>query len=730
MHNELLSIAELQKIWPGKTYDAIRIMIGRNKFTAIYWLTAKEARRAGLEWGESNRGGKGGKRPFIDISDPAIPSRVKIEYHQSLVTAPRGCIPSTGAVIPAFTAEVIAPVSALNPPEAGLQGETLCPPLSASGVSFDQLSESEIDGELYTRATDYERKRADKYMAILGTTKGLKGNELKTAIHDWNRNHADWKTSYVRVLDARRVYDEQGISGLFARYGTSSYTTVKDEWFKSFLDRYLKEGSPSVKSCWVGTLGEAYSLDQSITAKTFPGPTSFMRRVNKEIPAATICQKREGYQAWKKKHAFYLDRDYSNIVPGEVYVADHAQVDVAVISPTGKVCFPWITAISDFKSGKYVGWSLHTESPNSDHIFDAAFRAFTDFGIPSDFLIDNGKDFRCHDFSGGRKIVKAQIDEIKTASLLSGLNIAAHFAKPFNAQAKPIERTFLRNKEWFSKHMPGYRGGNTKERPEILKEEIKQGKILQWEQFAALMEEYIATVANRMPSNGKNLKGMSPDELWQKEAKAPVRVRAESLKLLCMRTTKPMIIGRNGVRDSEHQVTYWGEWMSGRKGERVYLRRDSRAFQTAWVFTADGQDRYIGEASVSELPSALARTDIEKAVVKEQLARQKRDERAARFGAGNLERRPAEDIMKDIAMGVELLNAERGYAQGDHEGPKVIQIQTTAVDGVTEERAKLAREGACDLSGVLPEKKPVKKYYIYRSDKEYDERQQRNHTKL
>jgi hypothetical protein len=715
-----LSINKLLTLWPDKSYEAMRKMIHRNKVTMVRWFRVDEAQNAGLEWKINERGGKeGNQRLFIHISDPAIPSFVKLNYHQSFCETNRSSIISSN------------PSLAFNHPDVGIRGVPPCYPHLTSGTltfagldSQDQLSEPEIDRELYARAAHYERKKADKYLAHLERTNGLKGNDLKEAINGWNMTHPDQKTSYVCVLGARKAYEDNGISGLLAQYGKSSKSTIKDEWFESFKNLYLKEGSPSVRSCWIITLGEAAQRDPSITASSFPSPVSFLRRLKKEVPESTLYLKRRGYQAWTGKYAKHVDRDYSEVVPGEVYVADHAQIDVAVMSPTGKVCFPWITAISDFKSNKYVGWDLHIESPNSDHIFQAAFRAFTDFGIPSEFLIDNGKDFRCHDFSGGRKNVKVKVDEIKTTSLLSSLNIKPNFAKPYGAQTKPIERTFLRNKEWFSKHMPGYRGGNVRERPEVLKEEIKQGKILPWEQFKNHVDEFITTVANRMSSDGKNLKGMSPDELWNKEAKIPVKVKASSLKLLCMRSSRPIEIGRNGVRDSKFQVTYWGEWMSGRKGEHVYLRRDNRAFQTAWVFSADGQDRYIGEASIAEQTTALARTDIDKEKLKEALAGKNRDQKVAQNGAGIIQRIPAADIIKSLALGAKLLNDKRGYAPGDDEETKVIEVMPTCMDDVMRQREEQRREGTSDLSAIAPPMRSKKKIlYVFKCDKEdYEKR--------
>ena len=83
-----------------------------------------------------------------------------------------------------------------------------------------------------------------------------------------------------------------------------------------------------------------------------------------------------------RKYGCYVDRDYSNIISGKVWVSDHAQIDVACLGPDGNVVFPWVTAWRDYKSGKWLGWLLACGSPNSDRIFQAFYYAAEAFGLP------------------------------------------------------------------------------------------------------------------------------------------------------------------------------------------------------------------------------------------------------------------------------------------------------------------------------------------------------------
>lgn len=112
---------------------------------------------------------------------------------------------------------------------------------------------------------------------------------------------------------------------------------------------------------------------------------------------------------------------------------------------------------------------------------------------------------------------------------------------------KPVERDFLKVKELFSRHLQGFRGGNVVERPEKLKNEIKSNNILKFADYKELFDDFIENVLNKMPSDGKNLKGKSPNQLWSEEFVIKRAVSKDELKLFCMRTSKAYAITRREV---------------------------------------------------------------------------------------------------------------------------------------------------------------------------------------
>jgi len=550
----------------------------------------------------------------------------------------------------------------------------------------------------------------DKYKDLFDFIGEAVGKELEIRLAAWNLKYPDMAVKLSTLYQKKKAYEEYGTTALIPRYGKSSgRSRVKKEWMDKYSDLYLNQGRPSVYSCWLKVLGFARLSNPDLSVEDFPCPQSFDRQLRKRYSASMIYMKRYGEEKWNRKHGDYIERDYSNVKPGECYVSDHAQIDVAVNLPSGKTCFPWLTAWIDFTSQKFLGWLLHPEPPNSDHIFQSFYYTCRDHGIPTDVYLDNGKDYRCKDFAGGREWRKVKVDEGKMKPAIREMGITAHFAIPYNAQTKNIERNFLKIKEWFSKHMIGYRGGHVEERPEKLAGEIKDGTPLCWNEYTKLFDDFIINVLNKMPSSGKALKGMSPDELWAKERIDPRKASPESLKLFCMRTSREKSIGKNGVKDTELDCHYWADWMAGCRGEKVYLRRDINSYQEAYVFKAK-DDEFLGIAYIAERVPALVRTDVERKQLKEAMARKKRAKKLEKacFEAKN--EIPYEDKIVYMKAGVNAINEARGYKEIENEEKdNIVSLIVTSMDKVARQAKKQRKEEEKDFSILFPKEEKKKK---------------------
>jgi putative transposase len=597
-----------------------------------------------------------------------------------------------------------------------------------------ETTDIEVDSLIAAQSSAYNVEIFNKYKALLEKFAGYTGKELKAAIERHNAENPLLSTSVACINRARRAAKDIGPTGLIGNLGKSTgRSIVPKNLYEHFESLYLKSGETSVESCWKMTAGFALTLNPNLDITTLPSAASFSRRLLKERSREEIDRARMGDSWWNKKFAFYIKRNYNNILPGEIWVSDHAQVDVATsyVDNRGnhKYCFPWVTAWRDFLSGKWLGWSLHTDSPQSDHIFEAFFISGVENGVCKDIIIDNGKDFRCKDFSGGKRVVNVMHDEYKVRCMIGMLNITPHFATPYNGQTKPIERDFLRNKEWLSKHNIGYRGGNVTERPEDLEKRIKNGEIQTFEEFSNIFDSFIKEVVNVSEIKSGHRKGMCPNQIWDQgiqqalDAGKVRRVSADALKLFCMRTSSDYTIGRRGIHDGKIDKDYWGEWMAGQRGRKVFMRRAPKQYQNAWVFDVRTSD-YLGKAEMLAECPAIVKTDQDRVELEKALRMKKNLERVTR-DAMKVDEVPFEEKIRHMAAATRELNKARGYipSQKTHEAKVLL---ATTMDRVLEQERRQSEAGTADLSelaSIIPETVHKKVYEFNYTEEDYPEEQ-------
>jgi hypothetical protein len=541
---------------------------------------------------------------------------------------------------------------------------------------------------------------------ILAECAGLKGAALEEFVARKKAENPSERLSAQTIYRWRGKRSDCAPEEFIGKYGKRrGVSDVPDDLFDYFKKSYMTQGQTSAHSCWMSTMGFARKNGYDIDA--LPKAGAFMRRFNNEVPKDAAYAARHGMAAADRKYGDFIIRNYDNVLSGEVWVSDHVQLDVAAWhSHEGrtKAVFPWVTVMRDFKSGYWVGWYLHADAPNSDHIFTAFYRAAMAHGIPSGLYLDNGKDYRCRDFAGGRESkIKVALDRLKATSMCGQLGIEVKYAIPYNAQSKPIERDFLNNKIWFSKHNPGYRGGNVVERPDDLNDKIKAGKIMTVEEVDALFATYITQVAMVLPiMSRKSFRyNKSPAGIWNAERGEAVRrgavkaVTERSLAMFCCRTTKVIKIGKNGVYDSSLGSYYYDFWMSGMKGRAVYLRRDPRDIEKAWVFDAE-MDTLIDSATADHGAHAWARTEEQQKELSRVIARKKDSAKALKILAEPGGEVPAEEHVDNLAEYAAHLQSKSGPVADSSDVKPAVMITKMDIDLAS--RDKRAKEGEQDLS--------------------------------
>lgn len=559
---------------------------------------------------------------------------------------------------------------------------------------------------LYQEAPDWKKEVADERLYVVQATMQLGRRELGQWLAAQGCSY-----SVGTVYRWRAAYLQSGKNGLLPGWGEKAGNSIlPDDVYSVFREVYCAQGQVSAQAAYLAAIGY---LKEHYQVGKLPSVQTFLHRLRREENESTIYFLRHGQAAWNRKYGQAIRRDYSKLRCGECVFSDHMQLDLLVSLPDGSTCRPWLTAWSDFKSRKILGWDLHAAAPNSDHIF-SSFRAMVaNYGLPRAIYIDNGKDYRCRDFAGGR--TKVLVDEKKTSTLMHDLGVEVHYALPYNAQSKNIERRFRDFHNYFERFLVGYTGSTIPQRPEALKAQIKGGKLLALKELEGLVNEFITQVLNKLPfGRGAIFANHCPDELWQAENPVLRRASAASLALFCQRSTRLVKVGRNGVKDPDLGLTYWAEEFTGLKGRQVYLRRDLKDYATAWVYSA--KDELLCQAQLVDAIHPLAEDERSRQALKEATARKRREEKALR-------KRQSQQLLDSpekqrlLKLGVAALNEARGWQEAPPS--TVIQIQPTPLD----EKARQMRElrEATNDQPIFPFTLPPKrKIYLTRTEMETD----------
>lgn len=585
-------------------------------------------------------------------------------------------------------------------------------PTGPNDTGFHSVS----DEEEFAEFESYPRNLKDRALDRESYLDEIKNWRDKDRKHHWAERHHVFPTMH-RMPSGPTVRRWKGLLQTEGRVGLipgwkgrrSSVPAKAGEIFDSLA---LQESEPSLNDCYKITVG--------IYAKEFPGVKlpglgAFERRFKKEYPKAYRDLARKGPQYYRQHHEYNIPRDASNIAAGKGWYSDHHQLDIIVASAQGRTFRPWATVWRDVRTGKMLSCYLHEEAPNSDHIFYSFYLAVKEFGLPDFIYIDNGKDYRSRDFTGisRRNLGESDILERKARSLMGLLGVKVIFATPYNAQAKAVERDFRKIINQFCKFIKGYTGSNPASRPEATAKHVAGGEIITFEECQNHLKTYLQETFNKQKSNGRLLKGLSPDQAWA-EYRTDIRtVSEESLRLCMMRTSKSMRVGRNGVVDRELgiELRYWAEWMLPIRGDYVYIRRDLENYGEAWVWR-DKDNVYLGKAALAESIALHATGEIEREKLKEEIRRKRADLKGAREAIKPKIHLDTAEIIEGMSQGVAILNEQSSPT--DKKPPAsaanapVSSIQTTPLDLAHAEENRRYKQGMVDTSLLLPQE-PVKK---------------------
>lgn len=293
----------------------------------------------------------------------------------------------------------------------------------------------------------------------------------------------------------------------------------------------------SIQEAWEKVAARAQRL--GVEAPSYGTVRSWIEAV--PAPVKTLALK--GREAYDRAFAPHIARGYEDIEAGEILVSDHAIADVLVQNDlfdakdhahmrlrfTGLICM---------RSRKIVAYAWSQEG-SSRSITTCIRMAVLRHGLFRTLYADNGKDFQKVGRGAESTCLWTAADLApETLGVLARLGIGVKYCRKFAPQSKLIERFNGTYHQRFDKGWLTYTGSTPEQRPDKCIAALERHKKL----LAAgrpndsdlpLASEYIRAAAlwiegsyNERPKNVKGMKGLSPNEAfdkyrWTKQPPAP-----------------------------------------------------------------------------------------------------------------------------------------------------------------------------------------------------------------
>lgn len=472
------------------------------------------------------------------------------------------------------------------------------------------------------------------------------------------------KKAALKADDLAGLIDNRGSW----KRGTSSIPDVAWECFLSF---YLDEAQYPITACYEYT--EMWLKAEAPQYLPLPDYSSFYRKIQTSIPKPLEVMGREGMKAFRDRCAPYIRRTYEDMVSNEWWIADNHTFDVQTKGEKGNLHRLYLTAFFDARSGIFTGCYV-TDAPSSQATLIALRKGIMKYGIPQNIYVDNGREFLTFDVGGlGHRQKKSTKDKFAPPPVFERLGIKMTNAIVRNAKAKIIERRFRDVKDRLSRLFPTYTGGNVVERPERLKQVIKNADNIPTDyEFTQAVEDILTYYMNEKPysgavssDNGKTRMQVYRENLHEK------RIASEfDLNLMLMRSTRSQKVGRRGVHltVAGEKIDYYNDdLILNHFGESVYCRYDPEDISEVRIYDLD--DNYIMTAPTDN--EAVLAYGASKDAVAQALRKVKSLEKLTKQ---ELKASQITAFGKETALNLVLATAEENKSKAEEINPKVISV--------------------------------------------------------
>lgn len=368
-------------------------------------------------------------------------------------------------------------------------------------------------------------------------------------------------------------------------------------FFDAVKAGYLRLGEP----CFTDSYRDAVRIAVAQGWDVLPERT-MRRRLDREVSQPTQALMRKGVEAVKRMFPAQK-RDKSALHALQAICGDFHKADVFVQWPGPKgepptVLRPQLCVFQDIYSGKVLSWRVDV-SANSSAVLLAAGDLISDWGIPDEVLLDNGREFAAKAVTGGAPTrFRFKVKEDDVPGLFTSLGCTVHWATPYSGQSKTIERAF---RDWAQRIWKDVRfqGAYTGHKPDA-KPEDYGSRAVPLQVFLDVVAERIAEHNAMEDRRSEIAMGRSFDQVFAESyATAPIRKATEAQRRFWM-------LGAEGLRaDTRNGLIsfmgndYWEPWCFEIAGARVVVRFDpADLHEGLHVYSQD--NAYLGHVACRE----------------------------------------------------------------------------------------------------------------------------------
>lgn len=375
-----------------------------------------------------------------------------------------------------------------------------------------------------------------------------------------------------RTAQRASAYRDRGLGGLVrARRSDTGSSRIPEEL------RHLVEGlallRPAPHVTWVHRRAVEVAKEQGWPVPSYSAVYAIVRALD---PALVVLA-HEGTKRYREVYDLIHRREAEG--PNAIWQADHTQLDLWVIAPSGRSARPWLTVVEDDYSRAIAGYAVNLGAPSAlntalalrQAIWRKPDAAWHICGIPAVFYTDHGSDF-----------TSAHIEQAAAE-----LKIRLVFSLPGQPRGRgKIERIMDTVNTLCLSDLPGYAPRGTKDR-------AGQARLSLAELDHALGVFFVGTYNQRQHSET----GHPPQARWEAGAFLPhMPDTLEQLDLLLLTVAKPRKIHADGIHFQS--LRYLDPTLAAYVGEDVTIRYDPRDLAEIRVFH---QDRYLTRAICPQL---------------------------------------------------------------------------------------------------------------------------------